>query len=45
MLSQILGGHRAFIPGGRRGKREALASSPQLTPFGLRKSESFVNEL
>lgn len=50
MLSQILGGHQALNPwgGGRRGrwgKREALAFSPQLTLFGLRKSESFVNEL
>lgn len=39
--SQPLGGGRR----GRWGKREALAFSPQLTLFGLRKSESFVNEL
>lgn len=44
MLSQILGGHRVLNPLGEWGK-ESLSSPPKLTPFGLRKSESFVNEL
>lgn len=49
MLSQILGGHQALEPWGEEEEEEeegrCSPPPPPLTLFGLRKSESFVNEL